>query len=65
MKVKAKCARALIKYLKAKESERENSNELCKIKLNYATCRQRVCGQNKDYLCLHAARTLRAKRTLI
>ncbi len=24
----------------------------------YATCRQRVCGQNKDYLCLHAARTL-------
>ncbi len=26
---------------------------------------QRVCGQNKDYLCLHAARTLRARRTLI
>ncbi len=24
----------------------------------YATCRQRVCGQNKDHLCLHAARTL-------
>ncbi len=24
----------------------------------YATCRQRVCGQNKDNLCLHAARTL-------
>ncbi len=65
MKVKAKCARALIRYLKAKESERENSNELCKTKLYYATCRQRVCGQNKKYLCLHAARTLRAKRTLI
>ncbi len=58
MKVKAKCARALIRYLKAKESERENSNELCTTKLYYATCRQRVCGQNKDYLCLHAARTL-------
>ncbi len=24
----------------------------------YASCRQRVCGQNKDHLCLHAARTL-------
>ncbi len=24
----------------------------------YATCRQRVCGQNKDNLCLHAVRTL-------
>ncbi len=24
----------------------------------YATCRQRVCGQNKDNSCLHAARTL-------
>ncbi len=24
----------------------------------YATCRQRVCGQNKDNLCLQAARTL-------
>ncbi len=24
----------------------------------YATCRQHVCGQNKDNLCLHAARTL-------
>ncbi len=58
MKVKAKCARALIRYLKAKESERENSNELCKTKLYNATCRQRVCGQNKDNLCLHAARTL-------
>ncbi len=58
MKVKAKCAWALIRYLKAKESERENSNELCTTKLYYATCRQRVCGQNKDYLCLHAARTL-------
>ncbi len=58
MKVKAKCARTLIRYLKAKENERENSNELCKTKLYYATCRQRVCGQNKDYLCLHAARTL-------
>ncbi len=58
MKVKAKCARALIRYLKAKESERENSNELCTTKLYYATCRQRVCGQNKDYLCLHAAHTL-------
>ncbi len=33
MKVKAKCARALIRYLKAKENERENSNELCKTKL--------------------------------
>ncbi len=65
MKVKAKCARALIRYLKAKESERENSNELCTTKLYYATCRQRVCGQNKDNLCLQAARTLRAKRTLI
>ncbi len=65
MKVKAKCARALIRYLKAKESERENSNELCTTKLFYATCRQRVCGQNKDYVCLQAARTLRAKRTLI
>ncbi len=65
MKVKAKCARALIRYLNAKESERENSNELCTTKLYNATCRQRVCGQNKDYLCLHAARTLRAKRTLI
>ncbi len=61
MKVKAKCARALIRYLKAKESERENSNELCTTKLYYATCRQRVCGQNKDNLCLQAARTLRAK----
>ncbi len=49
MKVKAKCARTLIRYLKAKESERENSNELCTTKLYYATCRQRVCGQNKDY----------------
>ncbi len=58
MKVKAKCARALIRYLKAKESEREDSNELCKTKLYYATCRQRVCGQNKNDLCLHAARTL-------
>ncbi len=65
MKVKAKCARALIRYLKAKENERENSNELCTTKLYNATCRQRVCGQNKDYLCLRAARTLRAKRTLI
>ncbi len=64
MKVKAKCARALIRYLKAKESERENSNELCTTKLYYATCRQRVCGQNKDNLCLQAARTLRAS-TLI
>ncbi len=63
--MKAKCARALIRSLKAKESERENSNELCKTKLYYATCRQPVCGQNKDYLCLQAARTLRAKRTLI
>ncbi len=58
MKVKAKCARALIRYLKAKESERENSNELCTTKLYYATCRHRVCGQNKDNLSLHAARTL-------
>ncbi len=58
MKMKAKCAWALIRYLKAKESERENSNELCTTKLYYATCRQRVCGQNKDYLCLHAARTI-------
>ncbi len=58
MKVKAKCARALIRYLKAKGNERENSNELCTTKLYYATCRQRVCGQNKDYLCLHTARTL-------
>ncbi len=58
MKVNAKCARALIRYLKAKESERENSNELCTTKLYYATCRQRVCGQNKDNLCLQAARTL-------
>ncbi len=65
MKVKAKCARALIRYIKAKENERENSNELCTTKLYNATCRQRVCGQNKDYLCLHAARTLRAKCTLI
>ncbi len=46
MKVKAKCARALIN-LKEKESKRENSNELCKTKLYYATRRQRVCGQNK------------------
>ncbi len=59
MKVKAKCARALLRYLKAKESERENSNELCKTKLYYAT----LFIQNKDYLCLQAARTLRAKRT--
>ncbi len=58
MKVKAKCARALIRYFKAKESERENSNELCTTKLYNATCRQRVCGQNKDNLSLHAARTL-------
>ncbi len=58
MKVKAKCARALIRYLKAKESERENYNELCTTKLYNATCRQRVCGQNKDNLCLHAAHTL-------
>ncbi len=65
MKVKAKCAQALIRYLKAKENERENSNELYKTKLYYATCRQRVCGQNKDDLCLHAARTLRARRTRI
>ncbi len=64
MKVKAKCARALIRYLKAKESERENSNELCTTKLYYATCRQLVCGQNKDNLCLQAAHS-RAKRTLI
>ncbi len=47
MKVKAKCTRALIRYLTAKESERENSNELCKTKLYYATCQNRVCGQNK------------------
>ncbi len=65
MKVKAKCAWALIRYLKAKESERKNSKELCTTKLYYATCRQRVCGQNKDNLCLQAVRTLRAKRTLI
>ncbi len=65
MKVKAKCARALIRYIKAKENERENSNELCTTKLYNATCRQRVCGQNKDNLCLHAARKLRARRTLI
>ncbi len=39
--------------------------ELCKTKLYYATCQQRVWGQNKDYVCLHAARTLRAKHTLI
>ncbi len=58
MKVKAKCARALIRYLNAKENERENSNELCKTKLYNATCWQRVCGQNKDYLCLQAACTL-------
>ncbi len=58
MKVKAKCARALIRYLKAKESEREDSKELCTTKLYNATCRQRVCGQNKDNLCLHATRTL-------
>ncbi len=58
MKVNAKCARALIRYLKAKESERENSNELCTTKLYNATFRQRVCGQNKDNLCLQAARTL-------
>ncbi len=58
MKVKAKCARALIRYIKAKENERENSNELCTTKLYNATCRQRVCGQNKDNLSLHAARTL-------
>ncbi len=58
MKVKAKCVRALIRYLKAKESERENSKELYTTKLYNATCRQRVCGQNKDNLCLHAARTL-------
>ncbi len=32
--------------------------ELCKTKLYNATCRQRVCDQNKDNLCLHAARTL-------
>ncbi len=63
MKVKAKCARALIRYLKAKESERENSNELCTTKLYYATCRQCDCGQNKAYVCLHAARTLRAKHS--
>ncbi len=55
MKVKAKCARALIRYLNVKESERENSNELCTTKLYNATCRQRVCGQNKDYLCLQAS----------
>ncbi len=58
MKVKAKCARALIRYLKAKENERENSNELCTTKLYNATRRHRVCGQNKNNLCLQAARTL-------
>ncbi len=58
MKVKAKCAQALIRYLKAKENERENSKELCTTKLYYATCRHRVCGQNKDNVCLQAARTL-------
>ncbi len=47
--------KALIRFLKSKENERENSNELCKTKLYYY----------KDYLCLHAARTLRARRTLI
>ncbi len=30
MKVKAKCARALIRYLKAKENERENSTNFVK-----------------------------------
>ncbi len=50
MKVKAKCARALISYLKAKGSERENSNKLCKTKLYYATCRHCICGQN---ICRH------------
>ncbi len=58
MKVKAKCARALIRYLKAKENERENSNKLCKTKLYYATCRHRVWGQNKNDLCLHAREKL-------
>ncbi len=61
MKVKAKCARALISYLKAKESERENSNELCKTKLYYSTRRHCICGQNKNDLCLHAVRTLGAR----
>ncbi len=56
MKVKAKCARALIRYIKAKENERENSNEfvqpncimqladsvsVAKIKIIYAS-RQRA-----------------------
>ncbi len=47
MKVKAKCARALIRYLKAKESERENSNELCTTKLlpNYASVQAHTQSQ--------------------
>ncbi len=64
MKVKAKCARALIRYLKANESEREHSNELCKTKLYYANCQHRVCGQNKNYLGLHTARTLGARHMM-
>ncbi len=59
--MKVKCARAFISYLNVKESERENSNELCKTKLYYATRRHCICIQNKNDLCLRAARTLGAR----
>ncbi len=42
LEMEVKCAWALLRYLKAKESERENSNELCKMKLYYATRRNCV-----------------------
>ncbi len=55
IKVKVKCERAYISYLKVKERERENSNKLCKTKLYYATRRHCICGQNKNVLCLRVA----------
>ncbi len=39
----------------------ENSNELRKTKLYYATRRHCICVQNKNYVCLHAAHTLEAR----
>ncbi len=42
------------------EEKLENSNELCKTKLYYATRQHCICVQNNNYLCLRAARKLGA-----
>ncbi len=59
--MKVKCVRAFIIYLKAMKSERENSNELCKTKLYYATRRHCIRVKNKNDVCLCAALKLGAR----